>query len=1319
MGVTGELYIGGQGVALGYLNRPDLTAEKFLRDPFSERPGALLYRTGDLARWLAPGQLDCIGRNDDQVKIRGFRIELGEIESRLLNCAGVKEAVVLARRDGQETLRLVAYYTAHEQPLDSADLHAQLQARLPEYMVPSAWVQLAVLPLNNNGKIDRKALPAPTQEALLSRAYEPPANALEASLARVWADVLQVTQVGRHDNFFELGGHSLLAMRMLSQVRQQLGIELALGELFANPELAAVADVLSRAGRSTLPDILPAPRDQVLPLSFAQQRLWFLAQMGGGNSAYNIPVGLRLRGRLDEDALQRALARIVARHETLRSRFHQLDDEAQVLILPVDSGLLLRVEDLRGYPQADEALRRLAEAEASAPFNLQEDPLLRGRLVRLADDHHVLLLTLHHIVSDGWSMGVLTRELAALYQAFSHGQPDPLPPLALQYTDYAVWQRRWLSGEVLQRQSDYWQQALAGAPALLTLPTDRPRPAQQDHSGASVEIQLGEAVSSGIKTLCQRRAVTPYMVIMSAWAMTLSRLSGQSEVVIGSPVANRTRAEIEGLIGMFVNTLALRIDTSDEPSGEALLARVKAQTLQAQAHQDLPFEQVVEICKPLRSLSHSALFQTLLSWDNNDGPALTLGDLTLEGVAGPSRFVKFDLSLTLGEHPSGIRGALNYATALFDEATIRRFVGYFQQLLAALVNDDQVVLAQVPLLAADERQRLLVDFNATQVDCPLEQPLHGLFEAQVRRRPDAVAVQTGERSLSYRELNERANRLAHHLRELGVQPDARVAICVERGLDLVVGLLGILKAGGAYVPLDPSYPAERLAYMLKDSAPTAVLVQTTTRGLFDASAATLIDLDHSIWQNMPEHDPQVPGLSPSNLAYMIYTSGSTGLPKGVMIEHRSACNMVHWGSQLSPPTEHGALLQKAPFSFDSSVWEIFWPLCSGMRLVLARPDGNRDSAYVVQTIREHQVTVVKFVPALLQQFIEQDDVEQCTSLTDVLNGGGELSAALARQVRKRLPWVRLHNVYGPTETTVDSTGWTLEPHMPVPDNVVPVGKALSNTRLYVLDAYDQPVPQGVSGQLHIGGVGVARGYHGLPEMQAERFIDSPFVAGDRLYRTGDLVRYANDGELEFLGRNDFQIKLRGLRLEPGEIEARLIEHSAIREAVVMVRDERLVAWYTVRSGVEKPSLETLRAHVLERLPEYMVPGAFVQLDALPLTPNDKIDRKALPEPGADAVINRPYVAPQGEVEATLAQIWGEVLGVEQVGRHDNFFELGGHSLLAVSLVARMRQSGLHTDARALFSQPTLAALALSTTDQAQQVLIPQTTIPSLNRKRRL
>jgi arthrofactin-type cyclic lipopeptide synthetase C len=1293
MGVTGELYIGGQGVALGYLNRPDLSAEKFLCDPFSETPGALLYRTGDLARWLAPGQLDCIGRNDDQVKIRGFRIELGEIENRLLNCPGIKEAVVLARRDGQDATRLVAYYTAHDGVLDSAELHAQLHARLPEYMVPTAWVQLEVLPLNNNSKVDRKALPAPTQEALLSRVYEAPANALEISLAQVWAEVLQVEKVGRHDNFFELGGHSLLAMRMLSQVRQQLGVELALADLFANPELAAVAQVLGQAERSTLPEILPAPRDQALPLSFAQQRLWFLAQMDGGNTAYNIPLGLHLRGRLNAVALQRTLAQIVARHETLRSRFAQFNDEAQVLIAPVDSGLPLIEQDWRQHPQTAEALRTLLDTEARGPFNLQDDPLIRGRLVRLADDHHVLLLTMHHIISDGWSMGVLTRELMALYQAFSHGEEDPLPPLTLQYADYAVWQRRWLSGEVLQRQSDYWQQTLAGAPALLSLPTDRPRPAQQDHHGGSVEIVLDEHTSVGLKALCQRHAVTPYMVIMSAWAMLLARLSGQSDVVVGSPVANRTRAEIEGLIGMFVNTLALRIDTSGDLTGAALLARVKAQTLAAQAHQDLPFEHVVEITRPLRSLAHTPLFQTLLSWDSSVAPALALGGLTLEGVAGENHFVKFDLSLSLGETPQGVRGALRYATALFDESTVRRFVGYFQRLLTALVSDDQAVLAQVELLAADEQQRLLGEFNATALDCPVEQPIQSLFEAQVQRQPDAIAVQIGEHSLTYRELNARANRLAHHLREQGVGPDARVALCVERGLDLVVGLLGILKAGGAYVPLDPAYPAERLDYMLRDCAPTAVLVHTTTRSLFAATDALLIDFDQCSWHDQSQNNPQVPGLSASNLAYMIYTSGSTGTPKGVMLEHRGLCNLVHWGSQICPPTTDGALLQKAPFSFDGSVWEFFWPLTAGVRLVLARPGGHREQAYLAQVIRQQRITVVKFVPALLQQFLELQEVSECTSLTDVFCGGGELTAALAAAVRQHLPWVRLHNVYGPTEATVDSTAWTLEPHMAVPTSELPIGKAICNTRLYVLDAHDQVVPLGVVGQLHIGGVGVARGYRGLPQMQAERFIDSPFVAGDRLYRSGDLVRYRADGNLEFLGRNDFQVKLHGLRLELGEIEARLIQHPDVREVVVLMRDERLVAYFTAVDRSAVPAIDTLRAFVLEQLPEYMVPGAFVALDVLPLSPNGKIDRQALPAPGLDAVLSRHYEAPQGEIETVLARIWAEVLNVEQVGRHDNFFELGGHSLLAIRLVNLLQRAGQQVTLAELFQRPSIESLA--------------------------
>ncbi|MFC6335254.1 amino acid adenylation domain-containing protein, partial [Pseudomonas karstica] len=835
IGVAGELYVGGKGVARGYLNRPELTGERFLDDPFN--PGRM-YRTGDLARWLADGTLEYLGRNDDQVKIRGVRIELGEIETCLGQLPGIQEAVVLAREDQPGEPRLVAYFTENPQ-IDAhavGDIRAHLVAHLPDYMVPVAYVKLDVLPLTANGKLDRKALPKPDMAAVFTREYEAPIGEIETLLAQVWADVLQVERVGRQDHFFELGGHSLLAMRMVSQVRQRLGVDLQLGDLFANPELAAVAQVLALAGRSTLPDILPASRDQDLPLSFAQQRLWFLALMEGANTAYNIPIGLRLRGQLHVDALQRALARIVARHETLRSRFAQQGDDARVLILPAEDVLPLHVQDLRGHPEAQKLLDALIHGEASAPFDLQRDPLLRGRLVIMADDHHVLLLTLHHIVSDGWSMDVLTRELMALYHAFSLGQADPLPPLTIQYGDFAVWQRLWLSGEVLQRQSNYWQQTLAGAPALLMLPTDRPRPAQQDYAGSSVGVHLDVQLTAGLKALSQRHGATLYMTMMAAWAMLLSRLSGQQDVVIGSPAANRQRVEVEGLIGLFVNTLAVRIDTRGELSVEALLTRVKALTLAAQAHQDLPFEQVVEVTRPVRSLAHSPLFQTLLSWQSNDGPSLALGDLTLEGITCDSHFAKFDVSLNLGESQDGIRGTLEYAIALFDEATMVRYVGYFKRVLQAMVDNDQAVLEHIALVDRAERERLLFDFNATQADYPLEQTIHGLFEAQVARTPEALAVLHGGQRLSYRELNERANRLAHYLRKQGVQPDSRVAICVERGLDMVVGLLAILKAGGGYVPLDPAYPLDRIAYMLEDSTPAVVLAQAATLGLLSEAS---------------------------------------------------------------------------------------------------------------------------------------------------------------------------------------------------------------------------------------------------------------------------------------------------------------------------------------------------------------------------------------------------------------------------------------------------------------------------------------------------
>ncbi|MGB3123796.1 MAG: amino acid adenylation domain-containing protein, partial [Pseudomonas sp.] len=796
-----------------------------------------------------------------------------------------------------------------------------------------------------------------------------------------------------------------------------------------------------------------------------------------------------------------------------------------------------------------------------------------------------------------------------------------------------------------------------------------------------------------------------------AWAQVLSRVAGRDDVVFGTVLLGRLQAGegADRALGMFINTLPLRVSLTGQSVIDAL------NDTHAQLGALLVHEQA-SLALAQRCSSASTLFNSLLNYRHTGAdPDLNL----VPGIAllSSEDVLSYPLMLTVDDMASGFRLKAKAPRKVGAE----RLLGYFHtalhSLVQALEHAPKTPVRDVQVLPSRELHTLLKDFNATDTAYPETLTVQALFEAHARHIPHAIAVQAGELKLSYRELNERANQLAFHLRERGVQPDSRVALCVERGLDLVVGLLAILKAGGAYVPLDPGYPRERLAYMLSDSQPVALLVHAATRELPGDVAIPVIDFDHCTWRQAPTGNPLVPGLTVAHLAYVMYTSGSTGTPKGVMIEHRGLANLMHWGSRLCPNAEGGALLQRAPFSFDGSVWELFWPLTNGMRLVLARPDGHREPAYLAQVIREQNISVIKFVPAMLQQFLELEESAQCTSLTDLLCGGGELTEALARGVQARLPTVRLHNVYGPTETTVDSSAWTLAPGAPVPAVQLPIGRAIDNTRLYVLDEHDAPVPLGVSGQLHIGGVGVARGYLGLAQMTAERFIDSPFVAGDRLYRTGDLVRYLPDGNLEFLGRNDFQVKLRGVRLELGEIESRLAAHPALREVAVLIRDERLVAYFTLRG--QAPSLEALRTHVLAQLPEYMVPAAFVQLDALPLNPAGKLDRKALPEPGLDAVLSRAYEAPAGEVETLMAGIWAEVLKLERVGRHDHFFELGGHSLLAVNLVARLRKAGLDVDARTLFSHPTLAQLAARTVTQVQRVDVPQTAIPQLNRRRRI
>jgi amino acid adenylation domain-containing protein len=1300
-GVAGEIFIGGAGVARGYLNRPELTRERFLVDPFADEPGSRMYKTGDLARYLPDGSIEFLGRNDFQVKIRGFRIELGEIEARLAEHAAIRDAVVLAREESPGEKRLVAYYTlaAGTNPVGAEELRSHLLASLPEYMVPAAYVLLTGLPLTPNGKLDRKSLPAPDGGAYAGRGYKAPEGEMEIQLARIWSELLQVERVGRHDNFFELGGHSLLAVRVVSKLRQTLGVELPLTGLFTNPVLADLARVLRKSALSAVAAITVIDRDQPLELSFAQQRLWFLSQMEGVSRAYNMPAGLRLSGELDRTALRRALDRIIARHEILRTTFTLEGTQPVQRIAPPSCGFSLEEHDLSRHSRGEEELRRLAETEARAEFDLQAGPLIRGRLITLGESEQVLLITMHHIVSDGWSIGVLRHELGSLYQAYCRGESDPLPALSIQYADYAAWQRRWLSGDILQTQSDYWRSTLAGAPALLELPTDRPRPLQQDHSGATIPLELDEQLTRSLKTLGKRHGTTLFMTLLTAWGVLLSRLSGQSDIVIGAPVANRTRTELEPLVGFFVNTLALRLEFGDNPTVVQALQRVKAQTVAAQQHQDLPFEQVVEIARPTRSLSHTPLFQVVFNWNNNEAGEMELPGLTLSSLAAPQTVAKFDLTLNLSEAGERIVGELEYATSLFDHSTIERYRGYLHSLLQAMAGDEQQAVELLPLLSQSERQQLLVDWNATATDYPDNSCIHELFEERAAAHPAAIAVVCDDKELTYHDLNTRANKLAHHLRRRGVKPDALVAICVERSLEMVVGLLAILKAGGGYVPLDPAYPLERLSYMLADSAPVVVLthgaIHETVKSCLTAalsSSTPLIDLDGDawFWEEEPDTNPALAGLTPGHLAYVIYTSGSTGKPKGVMVEHGNLVNLIGWHADAFSLTKGSRSSSVASIGFDAATWEIWPPLSVGGLLLLSSAHAAHDPEALLQWWQKQELDV-SFLPTPMAEFAFSGGT--CNRTLGTLLIGGDRLRQLPPQPRS----FALVNNYGPTETTVVATSGRIE----AADAVLHIGRPIANTRIYLLDPHGQPVPIGVTGEMYIGGAGVARGYLNRPELTRERFVADPFAAepGGRMYRTGDLARYLQDGSIEFLGRNDFQVKIRGFRIELGEIEARLAEHAAIRDAVVLAREDnsgekRLVAYYTTPESTDHaPGAEALRTHLLASLPEYMVPAAYVLLPGLPLTSNGKLDRKALPAPDGAAYAGRGYEAPQGELEVRLAQIWAEMLQVERVGRHDNFFELGGHSLLAVSLIGRMREEGLEVDVPALFVTPTLAALA--------------------------
>ncbi|HFX3700091.1 TPA: pyoverdine non-ribosomal peptide synthetase PvdD [Pseudomonas aeruginosa] len=1279
-GAVGELYIGRAGLARGYLRRPGLSATRFVPNPFPGGAGERLYRTGDLARFQADGNIEYIGRIDHQVKVRGFRIELGEIEAALAGLAGVRDAVVLAH-DGVGGTQLVGYVVA-----DSAEdaerlresLRESLKRHLPDYMVPAHLMLLERMPLTVNGKLDRQALPQP-DASLSQQAYRAPGSELEQRIAAIWSEILGVERVGLDDNFFELGGHSLLATRVISRVRQEQQLDASLKALFERPVLEAFAQGLERTtdAVSTIP---LADRQQPLALSFAQERQWFLWQLEPESAAYHIPSALRLRGRLDVDALQRSFDSLVARHETLRTRFRLEGGRSYQQVQPAVSVSIEREQF------GEEGLIERIQAIVVQPFDLERGPLLRVNLLQLAEDDHVLVLVQHHIVSDGWSMQVMVEELVQLYAGYSQGLDVVLPALPIQYADYALWQRSWMEAGEKERQLAYWTGLLGGEQPVLELPFDRPRPARQSHRGAQLGFELSRELVEAVRALAQREGASSFMLLLASFQALLYRYSGQADIRVGVPIANRNRVETERLIGFFVNTQVLKADLDGRMGFDELLAQARQRALEAQAHQDLPFEQLVEALQPERNASHNPLFQVLFNHQSeirSVTPEVQLEDLRLEGLAWDGQTAQFDLTLDIQEDENGIWASFDYATDLFDASTVERLAGHWRNLLRGIVANPRQRLGELPLLDAPERRQTLSEWNPAQRECAVQGTLQQRFEEQVRQWPQAVALILDEQRLSYGELNARANRLAHCLIARGVGADVPVGLALERSLDMLVGLLAILKAGGAYLPLDPAAPEERLAHILDDSGVRLLLTQGHLLERLPRQAGVeVLAIDGLVLDGYAESDP-LPTLSADNLAYVIYTSGSTGKPKGTLLTHRNALRLFSATEAWFGFDERDVWTLFHSYAFDFSVWEIFGALLYGGRLVIVPQWVSRSPEDFYRLLCREGVTVLNQTPSAFKQLMavacSADMATQQPALRYVIFGGEALDLQSLR------PWFQrfgdrqpqLVNMYGITETTVHVT------YRPVSEAdlegglVSPIGGTIPDLSWYILDRDLNPVPRGAVGELYIGRAGLARGYLRRPGLSATRFVPNPFPggAGERLYRTGDLARFQADGNIEYIGRIDHQVKVRGFRIELGEIEAALAGLAGVRDAVVLAHDgvggTQLVGYVVADSAEDAERLrESLRESLKRHLPDYMVPAHLMLLERMPLTVNGKLDRQALPQPDA-SLSQQAYRAPGSELEQRIAAIWSEILGVERVGLDDNFFELGGHSLLLLMLKERI------------------------------------------------
>ncbi|MFK4362881.1 amino acid adenylation domain-containing protein [Rhodococcus sp. 27YEA6] len=1299
-GVAGELYLAGIQLARGYVSRPDLTADRFVARP-GATDGSRMYRTGDLVRWRGAGanrQLEYIGRTDFQVKLRGLRIELGEIEAALLDCEGVSQAVVIVHSDETIGDNLVAYIVA--EGIDSENLTSSLGERLPDYMIPAMFVELDEFPLNASGKLDRKALPTP-EFASKTVEYREPATPTEAGVVAIFADLLGQDRVGADDGFFELGGNSLLATRVVARINAEHGIAIDMRNFFDAPTAAELAVFIDEAkiseDRKAHVPLIPRERPELVPLSLAQQRMWFLNRFEPESAVDHIPVALRLSGALDVDALQGALEDLIERHEILRTVYPEVDGVGYQRLVDIAAV----VPNLTPIRVDESAIVERVTDFVTPGFDVTTEVPIRAALFQFAADEFVLVFVVHHISGDGFSMGPLTKDIVSSYVSRTQGISHDLAPLPVQFADFALWQREVLGSEddpdsLITRQVDYWRHALAGIPDQLDLPSDRPRPRVASNRGAGHTFTIEPDLHQALNRIALDNNASLFMVLHSAVAILLARLSGTSDIVIGTPVAGRGDQALDDLIGMFVNTLVLRTEVDLEASARDMISRARESDLSGFGHADVPFERLVEVLNPARSQARNPLFQVMLSLQNlgqSMQQSLEVPGLRISGLDVESSAAKFDLQFTVWESDTadkvgGLTVALVYATDLFDESSAKSIGKRLISVLEAVVADPSVRVGDVDMFDSGERSLVLESWNGTAHEVA-DVSLVDVFDAQVAASPDSVAVSFEGVSLSYAEFDSRVNRLARYLVSVGVGPESLVGVAVRRSVDLLVAVYGVLKAGGGYVPVDPDQPAERNAYVLESASPVCV-ISTSDVG-FDAGVVPVVEVDvvdvSGFSDNSVSDIDRVSPLRSGNAAYVIFTSGSTGRPKGVSVSHAAIVNRLAWMQDEYGLDSSDVVLQKTPFTFDVSVWELFWPLQVGARLVVAVPDGHRDPRYLTSVIVGEGVTTVHFVPSMLEVFVTDSSVAACVSLTRVFASGEALPASVVADVWAVLPGVGVHNLYGPTEAAVDVTF-----HEVVPADVlgVPIGAPVWNTQVFVLDSRLSPVPVGVAGELYLAGVQLARGYVGRPDLSSDRFVANPFSGdGGRMYRSGDVVRWTASGELEYIGRSDFQVKLHGLRIELGEIESVIREHESVSSVVVVVREDVLVAYVTAAGGVV--DVDELKRVVAGRLPGYMVPAVVMVLEELPLGVTGKLDRKLLPDP---VFVAREFRAPSSVAEIAVAGVFGDVLRLEQVGLDDDFFELGGNSLVATQLVARVGQAlDTQVPVRVLFDASTVEGLA--------------------------